>query len=60
MKWRNNLKKEGKFVCNLVVGEPQNKLSLTKFTNLTNFLDDGMFKYGVTRGDAALREKNCR
>ena len=50
------LKKEGKQVCNLVVGEPQNRLSLTAYSNLLSFIDDGMFKYGATRGDIELRQ----
>ena len=50
------LKKEGKQVCNLVVGEPQNRLSLTKYSTITDFIDDGYFKYGVTRGELDLRQ----
>ena len=50
------LKKEGKQVCNLVVGEPQNCLSLTKYSTITDFIDDGYFKYGVTRGELDLRQ----
>jgi aspartate aminotransferase len=50
------LKKEGKKVCNLVVGEPQNRLSLTKYSTISTFIDDGFFKYGVTRGELDLRQ----
>lgn len=50
------LKKEGKQVCNLVVGEPQNRLSLTDYTTIESFLAEGMFKYGATRGDLNLRQ----
>lgn len=50
------LKKEGKKVCNLVVGEPQNRLSLTNYSTISDFIDDGYFKYGVTRGELDLRQ----